>query len=159
MILTQTPPSFLHDVILFTVFFYGGRPLLAISRIALPIRLSLSQFCNDHSYLRHFFNANINDGYLPNSPSAANLLHLLCTDRRSLHNFWFRTLNSRLSQDLNKASLEEKFFLVRMLGNQNSQEYKAIGLIRLSWHELYTSWTNNKREQVGLSRATLEFQL
>ena len=74
--------------------------LLAISCIALLIMLSLLQFCNDHSYFRQFFNANIKDGYLPNSPSAANLLHLLCTDRSSLHIFWFRTSKLRFSQDL-----------------------------------------------------------
>ena len=82
--------------------------------------------------LNSIFNANMNDGYLPNSPSTASRLHLLCTDRSSLHIFWFNTSKWRLSQDFNKASFEAKLFLDRMLGNQNSQEYRAIGLIRLS---------------------------
>ena len=91
--------------------------LLAISFTALQIMLPLSFLCS-HSYLRQFFNAGIIDGYRPNSPRAAKRLHLLCTDVRSLHIFWFRTSKCKFSQAFDKASLEKKIFLLRKIGSK-----------------------------------------
>ena len=115
--------------------------LFFISDNVIDIKDDLSILFIWYWYFMQCLSAGINTGYLPSSPNTASLLHRLCTDNSRRHTFWFNSSGWKDSQNFKiLVKLSNPFFGI-IKGNQNSDAYRKIGLIRLSnsCRALYTA--------------------